>query len=809
MDNPAFSSPIDPDATTIVAIRGDDMPVSSPHELALSRIWTVINLVAVAAVATVMAPTASPGLVAGWASFTLLNALLHLASRTGTLVGNAASSSPSFNTGIAAMLGMAWGGGVLLLLPGTSAMQLSVLMAAAFAVSLIGIPVFATKKNAFHYFLATLTVLSVAALVREPGNLLTVLWVLIANGCLLVAGSVFYRSHTRLQSLLEKLLQPATHGFQSADSHGGPIPEQRLPFLVHEKLAALDSLYSANERSQRLLRALSDATIATDADGTIDYINPAAEALLGGSHKEFSGQPVEAVLRIVSPPDKRNQAREIFDQLRLTHRVQQTDENAQLVRRDGVAFGIEYIVSEIKDERAEFVGASYVLRDVTAKRQRTQSVEWQATHDPLTGSINRGEFEIRLKKLVRRSQDDNRNAHSLLYLDIDRFSALNGNYGNAAGDAVLKTVTEVLRSRIRGADTLARVGGDEFSALLYSCPADKARQIAESLRAAIERHDFKWQGSSLSLSISIGIVAINHECKSVAEIMRAANSACFAAKKFGRNRVQLFERSENVISNQARVFDFVKDIQTAIDGNRLELFYQPIYAAAGRGNNREEKQCELSVGVRNKDELMIPRSELAELGQRHHLTEEVDRWVVKAALDALRLNHPALSAMNMVLVPLSQQAMTNERLLSYISDLVKDNPDYSPRIGFSFENANVAGRLDHARHFVSTLKQYGCRLMIGDLGFGSDAIDLVKSSQADFLGIRATLVDNMLHNSVDYEVVVGLSRIARTLGMQTIAEHAQTKSQRDALVKMGVHYTKGHLSEQPRRVSIYSEAQWV
>ena len=804
MDNPTVPNHVDRDATTEVAAQRRQTTVSPARVLALSRIWVVVNLAAIAAVGAALADRTSPALLIGWSTFTALNALLHLASRTGTLVGNAASSSTSFNVGIAAVLGLAWGSSMILLLPHASGIQLAVLAAANFAVAVIAIPVFSEQKGAFYYFLTTLTVLALAAILRDGRFYLAAAWLLLGSACLVLVGSVYYRTHAHLRGIVRTLLDPAN----SAPLSTAPQPylDDDLAALAAKKIDALNELYAANERNRRVLRALGDAVVATTADGLIDYANPVAEVLLGWTHKELKGRPIETGMRVVFPPDQRNQAREIFDQTRLTRRAQHCDDNTQLMRRDGVVYGVDYVVTPIKDEHGEFVGATYVLRDVTEKRHRAENVAWQATHDPLTGSINRAEFEIRLKKLVRRSQDDSGNVHALLYLDIDKFKFINDSYGHAAGDAALKTLADVLRTRIRGADTLARVGGDEFSALLYSCSAEKARLIAEGLRIAVERHAFKWQTIALPMSLSIGIVEINRECKSVAEIVRAADSACFTAKKFGRNRVHLFERTGNTLGKQARIFDFVKDIQTAIQGNRLDLFYQPLYAT-GSGDN--QKQCELSVGIRNQQGQMIPRAELADLARRYHLTEEIDRWVVKAALDALRLNHPALSEMSLVLVPLSQQSMTDDRLLSYITQQVKDNLAQSPRVGFSFEGSGAAGHLEYVRYFVTALKQYGCQFMIGDLGFGSEAIELVKSAQADFLGIRGTLVQNMLYNSVDYEVVLGLTRIARTLGMKTIAEQADTQSLCDALAKMGVDYTKGQLTEQPRRVSIYSEAQWV
>jgi EAL domain-containing protein (putative c-di-GMP-specific phosphodiesterase class I) len=310
------------------------------------------------------------------------------------------------------------------------------------------------------------------------------------------------------------------------------------------------------------------------------------------------------------------------------------------------------------------------------------------------------------------------------------------------------------------------------------------------------------------VSLSIGIVEINETTRSTPEIVRAADTACYTAKQFGRNRVQLFDQDAAQNGKSARVFDFVKDIQTAIHGNRMELFYLPLEATPAVGAGAIAA-CELSVGIRNAAGEFLTRDELLDLASRYQLIEDIDRWAIKAAVDALRLNHPALCEMDLVIVPLSQQSMTDDRLLDFVTCLVREDPSVGPRLGFSFDEAGLVGHLEHVRFFVTTLKECGCRFMVGDLGFGAEGIDIIKSLQADFLGIRGRLVQNMLHSTVDYEVVLGLSRIARSLGMRTVAEDADNTSLREALGKMGIDYAKGVADTSARRVSIYSEAQWV
>jgi diguanylate cyclase (GGDEF)-like protein/PAS domain S-box-containing protein len=804
MENPTLPNYVAAPAITTRAESWREPPASSREAIALSQIWLVANLAALAAVGVAAGDTVPLKLFAGWSAFIVLNCLLHLASRRGAMIGQAAARSSSFDTGIAAMLGLGWGGGVAFVLPAVTDFGLAVLLLSCLSVALISIPVFARHRASFNYFIVTLSGLSIAVIVDDGRFMLAAVWMALTCGCLLIIGTIYYRSQRNLRGIISTLLD------NQEDAVVGNEHEQFQEFdlatLADTQVRALKTLRVANRRNRQVLRALGDAVIATDKNGNVEYLNPVAEVLLGWSISELAGRPVEQGMRVALPPDRRNHSRDIFEQTPLTRRAQFSNDNCQLTRRDGVVYGVDYVVTPIKDKHGEFIGAAYVVRDVTEKRHRSETIEWQATHDPLTGTLNRAEFEIRLNTLLRRSLSDTTNSNALLYLDVDNFKFINDTYGHAAGDEALKTLTDVLRTRVRGADTLSRIGGDEFSALLFSCSGEKARVIAESIRIAVERHNFTWQSIALPLSLSIGIVEINRDCKSIAEIMRAADSACYTAKKFGRNRVHLFERGSLGNTKQTRVFDFVKDIQTAIQGNRLEMFYQPLYATS---SSDETQQCELSVGVRDAQGDLIPRPQLVELARRYHLTEDIDRWTVKAAIDALRLNHPALSEMKLVLVPLSQQSMADDRMLSHVCRQIRENLAQAPRIGFAFEETNLTRNPDYMRYFVSSLKQYGCQFMIGDLGFGSQPIELLKSMQADYLGVRGSLVQNMLYNSVDYEVVLGLIRIAGALGMKTIAEDAETRPLRDALIKMGIDYTKGQLDDRPRRVTIYSDAQWI
>lgn len=801
MENPTLPQAGTPETATPVVVA----PTAAAHrDDTAARAWLGVNLLAIAASAYLFGAGLTHHVLLGWSAFVALNALFWLVARHGLVVGRAAAGSPAFNASLAGITGAAWGALYPLLLPAATATPLVTLGLVLMTVASSAIPLLGDGRGTARTFISALCAVSAAALAFDGRFVAGIPWILCGWLTLFVLAGVYQRDRARQRGYVETMLREASTEYVPTALRG--LDEADIGARVDRHVTAFADLRDSDNRHRRMMQAIGDAMISTDADGRIDYVNPVAEVLLGADLRQLQGRPLEDGMRLIVPPDQKNQARDILKQVRLTRRTQHGEDNVQLVRRDGVVYGIEYVVSPARNDNGDFAGAVLLIRDVTERRRRAETIAWQATHDPLTGTINRTEFELRLKRLVRRAQDDTNNVHALLYIDIDKFKFVNDSYGHAAGDAALKQLTDVLRTRIRGADTLARVGGDEFTALLYSCSAEKARLIAEGLRVAVERHEFGWDGIELPISLSIGIVEINRECQSVAEIIRAADAAAYTAKKFGRNRVHVFDRRESGESRQARVFDFVKDIQTAIHGNRLELFYQPLFPTGGDTNAR---RCELSVGMRDGNGDMIARARLTDLARRYQLTEEIDRWVVKAAFDALSLNHPALRNMDLVLVPLFQQSLADERLLEYIAELVKEHGDLAGRIGFTLEEAETPTHLEYIRYFVTMLKQHGCRFMIGDMGFSAQSVELVRSMQADYLGIPASLVNDMLHSSADYEVVLGLSRIARALGMETIALGAEAESVRDALFKMGVDYVRGGANSAPQPVTIASEAQWI
>ena len=308
---------------------------------------------------------------------------------------------------------------------------------------------------------------------------------------------------------------------------------------ITDRKQAEAQLFAERDRAQVTLESIGDAVITTDVRGRIDYLNPVAESLTGLPTVEARGMPLDRVFRIVEESNRQVEVNPVAAMIREARPVKLAGDTI-LVRRDGREFAVDASAAPIRDRCARIVGAVLVFNDVTRERQKTAQLSHEARHDPLTGLVNRREFERRLSRALSSVAELDRQ-HAVLYLDLDHFKEINDACGHAAGDALLREIGGMLQGKLRDRDTLARLGGDEFVVLLENCTPDDAARIAEALRKAVAEFKFAWQARAFRLGICIGLVPIAGRRYSVAEVLGAADAACYEAKRSGRNRVHVHD----------------------------------------------------------------------------------------------------------------------------------------------------------------------------------------------------------------------------------------------------------------------------
>src|SRR6186713_2009775 len=341
---------------------------------------------------------------------------------------------------------------------------------------------------------------------------------------------------------------------------------------ITERKRAEQAIFAEKDRAHVTLQSIGDAVITTDAGALIDYLNPVAERLTGWSLDEARGRPIGEVLQLIDESTRTSVAYTL-DRVLTAGETSVSSDHIVLVTRRGEELAIQETATPIRNREGAAIGAVIVFGDVTKERRLKRALSYQASHDALTGLINRREFDNRLHAAVQMAQRGE-GAYALLYIDLDNFKVVNDTCGHQAGDRLLRDITGLLQTRVRASDTIARLGGDEFGVLLEDCTLEQATRIAEGVRQAIRDYRFMWGASALSVGASVGVVQIRPDTPNVASIMSAADIACYAAKDEGRNRIHVYEQEG--VSNRHREMHWVARVTRAVEENRLELFFQPI-----------------------------------------------------------------------------------------------------------------------------------------------------------------------------------------------------------------------------------------
>ena len=371
---------------------------------------------------------------------------------------------------------------------------------------------------------------------------------------------------------------------------------------------------------------------------------------------------------------------------------------------------------------------------------------------------------------------------------------MNDTCGHPAGDQLLKQITGVLQSRVRSGDTLARLGGDEFGILLQNCALDQALRIAESLRQAIRDYRFIWQDGVLEVGASIGIVEITNETPTVANVMSAADVACYSAKDPGRNRVQLYKPDD--VPERHREMHWVSKLARACDESRFELFYQPIVPIDAKRHEREH--FELMLRLRDESGTLVTPAEFIPAAERYNVMPSIDRWVVRQALD--RLVHRIGSGVKpfTVAVNLSGTSLNDERFLEYLIAELSAGELAAGAMCFEITETAAIANLSSVVYFMRELKNRGCHFALDDFGSGLSSFMYLKTLPVDYLKIDGQFVENVTRDPVDRSMVEAISQIGNAMGIQTIAERVESPEVLAELGRLGIGFAQGFYIAKPR-----------
>ncbi len=436
-----------------------------------------------------------------------------------------------------------------------------------------------------------------------------------------------------------------------------------------------------------------------------------------------------------------------------------------------------------------------VCEDITESRMLSDKLIHQATHDGLTGLINRPEFETRLQRALLSAQTDN-TQHVLCYLDLDRFKIINDTCGHLAGDELLRQLGELLTSKLRHRDSLARLGGDEFGVLMEHCTIEKAEYIANNLKDAVSDYKLLWNDKIFKIGVSIGMVAINSSSISTENILMVADNACYTAKDKGRNRIHVHRHGDSELENRRKEMQWTSRIQKAFDEDRFCLVYQPIVSLDA--NNSKGEHGEILIRMKDERGSLIKPDAFIPVAERYNLITNIDRHVINMTFNWLKENPGFLNELYLCSINLSGSTIVDENILNYIIQKLSEYEIPGNKICFEITETAVIANLNSASHFISVLKGEGCLFALDDFGSGLSSFGYLKALPVDFIKIDGAFVRDIDQGQSDLAIVKSIHEIGAALNKKTIAEFVENDSILNILKGIGVDYVQGYGIERPK-----------
>lgn len=543
------------------------------------------------------------------------------------------------------------------------------------------------------------------------------------------------------------------------------------------------------------LQSIGDAVITTDLNQRIDYLNPMAERLTQWSLAEARGKALSEVCTLMDEATMEWVASPVARALRDNHRGSLSEGELALMRRDGSPMAVEGSAAPLLDRHGAGVGGVLVFRDATAARRMAQRITWAATHDSLTGLVNRREFESRVEAALLSARNSGLQ-HVLCCLDLDQFKVVNDTCGHAAGDAMLKQLAGVLQHNLREADTLARLGGDEFGVLLEGCTHDRGQLIAVDLLAAVRDHRFQWGGKVFAVGVSIGLVTLNAGAGSRADVFAAADTACYTGKEQGRNRVCAYHSSDVDMAQRRADMGWAARLTRALDEERLVLYYQP-YMALGH-NSADGHYIEILPRLIDEDGKLVPPGSFLPAAERYNIMPSIDRWVIKTVFARYRDLLEQMGAPLTCAINLSGTTLNSEGILEFIQEQSRLDQLSPGAVCFEITETAAINNLRRATQFMRDLKVLGFCFALDDFGIGTSSLAYLKALPVDYLKIDGSFVRNIATDPVDRAMADTINRVGHIMGLQTIGEYAESAEVIGELRAMGVDFAQGFGVQRPQ-----------
>lgn len=520
------------------------------------------------------------------------------------------------------------------------------------------------------------------------------------------------------------------------------------------------------------------------SDGRLTALNYSLCDLLGYTPAELVGQPLSKLL---------DSDQDLSDLPRLLKGREDTPtEEYKFLSRGGEVLWCRVSVSKID---TAWKGRQHLILevlDITESRDLMNKLQYQARHDALTGTINRYEFEEQLRVSVQNARLQG-SQHALCFIDLDQFKVLNDTAGHLAGDEALQEVARLLRRELRHTDILARLGGDEFGVILRDCDGTVAGEVTEKLRKRIESYVFRLEGIELRLGASIGWVPIDGTTTDARELLKAADTACFMAKDYGRNRVFRYSPENHDLQSRNSQMAALSQIRAALESDRMILFAQEIQPISVS----ELPSCEVLVRMLDAQGNQVLPGVFLPAAERFHIAADIDRWVVQATLATLSRHPQQLAQLAYCHINLSGQSIGREDFLTFLERTLDQSPVDPGKLCFEITETATITNLTDSRHFFERIGRRGCVFALDDFGSGVSSFGYLTSLPIDIVKIDGVFVRDVLDNPVHRAIVKSICEITSLMDKGTVAEFVETDAIRDCLVALGIDWVQGYGIHRP------------
>lgn len=564
-----------------------------------------------------------------------------------------------------------------------------------------------------------------------------------------------------------------------------------ISFVVFRRISAEEKkLYREKELAQVTLHSIGDAVITTDDNGLVKYMNGLAEELLERRLDQVKNKKISNVINIFSDGHEKLKT-PVMEVLRkrVSHN---SDGHAKVILDSNIEYAIEYTASPMFDKEKQLIGVVLVFRDVTEMRAMALQLGYQASHDELTGLINRREFENRIEMALISARGQHIQ-HAMCYIDLDQFKVVNDTCGHVAGDELLRQLSTLLKTVIRSGDTLARLGGDEFGVLYMSCSVEKAKELAEKLRTIVNDFQFHWETKTFGVGVSMGLVAVD-EHSNLHGLLSVADSACYVAKDEGRNRIHVFNDDDEALAERKGQMQWVHKITSALEEGRFEVYCQKMMSF----DSSLATHFELLIRMQDEEGKIIPPLAFIPAAERYNLMTWVDRWMINNSFIQIKELLNTCSERKLLFsINVSAQSLCDDDFLPYVQEQLKEMEIDPALICFEITETSAIVNLTRAQNFMTKLKDLGCYFSLDDFGSGLSSFSYLKNLKVDFLKIDGAFVRDIVDDPIDKAMVEAINQVGHIMGVKTIAEYVESAEILELLREIGVDFVQGYEIAKP------------